>query len=75
MLLEQDAVLDRSGSPHVFLLEDGVARERAVLFREYDPRKLEILSGLDESESILVGPDLNRLTDGDPVPGILDATR
>ena len=75
MLLEQDAVLDRSGSPHVFLLEDGVARERAVLFREYDPSKIEILSGLSEGESILVGPDLNRLTDGDPVPGILDATR
>lgn len=75
MLLEQNAVLDRSSSPHVFLLEDGVARERAILFREYDLRKVEILSGLRGSESILVGPDLGRLTDGDRVPGILDATR
>ena len=75
MLLEQDALLDRSGSPYVFLLEDGIARARSVVLREYDPKKVEILSGLGENESILYGPDLIRLTDGDLIPGILDADR
>lgn len=75
MLLQQDAVLDRSGSPHVFLLDDGIARVRAVVLREYDPTNVEILSGLGENESILVGPDLIRLTDGDLIPDILNADR
>ncbi|MBT8111985.1 MAG: efflux RND transporter periplasmic adaptor subunit [Gammaproteobacteria bacterium] len=75
MLLEQDAILDRSGDPYVFLLEDGIAQARPVVLREYDPRKVEILSGLGEHESILVGPDLIRLTDGDLIPSIHDADR
>ena len=75
MLLEQDAVLDRSGSPYVFLLEDGIARAQSVDLREYDPKIVEVLSGLGENESILIGPDLIQLTDGDLIPGILDADR
>jgi len=74
-LLARDAVLDRSGSPHVFLLEDGVARMQAITLRQYDATSVEILSGLDVGASILSGPDLIRLTDGDLIPGIADATR
>jgi len=75
MLLPQDVVLDRSDSPHVFLLEDGIARARSVVLRDFDPIKVEILSGLGANEFVLVGPDLIRLTDGDLLPGVNDATR
>lgn len=75
MLLAQNAILDRSGSPHVFSLEDGVARMQAVVLREYDGTSVEIVSGLDESATVLIGPDLVRLSDGDLIPGVLDAAR
>jgi len=75
MLLVQDAVLERSGSPHVFLLVDGVAHKQPVVLRHHDASEVEILSGLDGNESILFGPDLNRLRDGDLIPDIVDAAR
>ena len=75
MLLAQEAVLDRSGTPHVFLLDDGAALKQAVVLRDYDARSVEILSGLDESAVVLFGPDLNRLSDGDPIPDTIDAAR
>ena len=75
MLLDQEAVLDRSGSPYVFLLEDGIARKQAIVLREYDPTSVEIVSGLDENVSVITGPDLERLADGDPIPDSIDAAR
>lgn len=74
-LLARDAVLDRSGNPHVFLIEDGVARMHPIAVRQYDATSVEIVSGIDASVSVLIGPDLIRLTDGDLIPGIADATR
>jgi len=75
MLLRQDSVLDRSGGPHVFALEEGVARKRAIALREFDAVSVEIVSGLDDSALILIGPDLIRLQDGDLISGVPDATR
>ena len=75
MLLGQDAVLDRSGNPRVFLLKDGIANSQAIVLREYDATNVEIVSGLDENASILIGPDLVRLADGDLIQGISDAAR
>ena len=75
MLLAQEAVLDRSGTPHVFLFGDGTARRKAIVLRDYDATSVEILSGLDETAVVLVGPDLARLSDGDPLPDPLDAAR
>jgi hypothetical protein len=74
-LLARDAVLDRSGNPHVLLLEDGVARMQPITVRQYNATSVEIVSGIDAGVSILIGPDLIRLTDGDLIPGIADATR
>ncbi|RLA29348.1 MAG: hypothetical protein DRR11_15425 [Gammaproteobacteria bacterium] len=75
MLLGQDAVLDRSGNPHVFVLKNGIARIQPIVLREYDAANVEIVSGLDENASILIGPDLIRLAEGDLIPGIADAAR
>ena len=75
MLLNKEAVLDRSGSPYVFLLEDGIARKQAIVLREYDSNSVEIVSGLDPKASVITGPDLERLADGDPIPDSIDAAR
>ena len=75
MLLTQNAILDRAGSPHVFLLEDGAARMQSVVLREYDATSVEIVSGLDENATVLIGPDLVRLADGDRITGVPDAAR
>ena len=69
MLLRQDAILDRSGNPHVFLGVNGVARAQPVVTRDYDATHMEIVSGLDEDAAVLIGPDLVRLADGDLIPG------
>ena len=75
ILIAREAVLDPSGSPHVFVTENGVARMQHVVLRQYDATSVEVVSGLDDNASILIGPDLIRLTDGDLIPGIADATR
>jgi RND family efflux transporter MFP subunit len=73
LLLNQDAVLDRSGNPHVFVLDDGLARLRPVVLRDHDALKVEIVSGLSADDRVLTGPDLVRLLDRDAVPGDIDA--
>lgn len=75
LLLGPEAVLERSDSPHVYLLENGIARKQSIVLREHDATRVEIVSGLDENASVLIGPDLTRLADGDPVPDTIDASR
>ena len=75
MLLDQQAILDRSDSPHVFLLEDGRARRQSIVLREYDGTHAEIVSGLAPDASIIVGPDLIRLVDGDPIRDSINVDR
>ena len=75
MLLNQETVLDRLSNPHVFLLDAGVAGLQPVVLREFDTASVEIVSGLDEDDYVLMGPDLIRLVDGDPVPDNIDADR
>ncbi len=75
LLLEQIAIVDRSGTPHVFLLDGGAAKKQPVVLREYDPTTVEIVSGLSDSDLVLAGPDVLRLADGDLIPGMNDANR
>ena len=75
MLLDQRAILDRADSPHVFLLEGGKARRQSIVLREYDGTYVEIVSGLAPDASIIVGPDLVRLVDGDPIRGSINVDR
>jgi RND family efflux transporter MFP subunit len=67
MLLRQDAILDRSGSPHVFVIDKGIARKRSPVLREFNATSVEIVSGLDKNELVLIGPDLVRLEEGDQI--------
>jgi RND family efflux transporter MFP subunit len=73
MLLNHEAVLERASNPHVFVLDEGVARLQPVELRDFDASKLEIVLGLGEEDKVIVGPDLIRLVDGDPVPGAINA--
>jgi len=49
----------------VFVVREGVARERVVALGEQSDRKVEIKSGLTGKELLVLRPD--RLHDGDPV--------
>jgi RND family efflux transporter MFP subunit len=75
MLLAQSAVLDRSGNPHVFLYENGVAHMRSIVLRDHDATMVEVVSGLEENAPILIGPDLAQLADGDLISDTPDAAR
>ena len=74
-LLNHEAVLDRLNSPHVFLVDDGVAQLREIVLRDFDVTSVEIISGLEEDDYVLMGPDLLRLIDGTPLPEDIDAHR
>ena len=67
LVVERRAVLGTNGSRHVFVSIDGVASRRAVEVRDLDAARLEVLSGLDAGDQVLVGPSLPRLLDGTPV--------
>jgi RND family efflux transporter MFP subunit len=75
MLLRQDAILDRSGSPHVFVLDAGVASRRVLILREFNATSVEIVSGLDANDQVLIGPDLVRLEEGDQIRDVPDVAR
>jgi HlyD family secretion protein len=55
--------------PIVFVVEAGVARARPVETGLSDERRIEVLSGVDPDDHVVVGPfrALDELRDGDPV--------
>jgi HlyD family secretion protein len=62
----------------VFVVEDGIARARPVDVGQSDERRVEILSGLEPSDLVVVGPfrALDELRDGFPVKTAeIDRTR
>ncbi len=67
LLLPRRAVAGPSNAPYVYLLSDGVARRRSVTLREHDAEFIEVLSGLDPDDPVLIGPNLPRLRDGSAV--------
>lgn len=75
LLLDQAAVLDRAANPYVFVIEDGEARRQAVVWRDYNATRVEIVSGLDPTDEVLTGPDLARLVEGRRIADLNDAAR
>jgi len=67
LLLPRRAVAGPSNAPYVYLLSDGVARRRSITLREHDAEFIEVLSGLDPDDPVLIGPNLPRLRDGSAV--------
>lgn len=60
------AVVERSGIPGVFVLEQGRARFRMVRLGRRDGGRVEVLSGLTGAEVLVTG-DLTAVRDGSPI--------
>lgn len=65
--LSRGAVLGVEGARYVFLEEGGVASRRAIKAQDLDATQFEVLDGLSAGEHVLIGPDLQRLSQGAPV--------
>jgi RND family efflux transporter MFP subunit len=66
LLLTAAAVVFEKGKPSVFLAENGKARKKSIQTGFEDGSKVEILSGLQEGQPVLV-PGKTPLLDGQPV--------
>ena len=66
-VIDRGAVLGVEGSRFVFVEEDGTANRRAIVARDLDAMRLEVLDGLSAGEYVLSGPNLRRLSPGTPV--------
>jgi len=63
LIAARQAVLG-SASHHVFVNQDGIARKVNVTIRELDTERVEITSGLQPGQSLLLGNNLTRIQDG-----------
>jgi RND family efflux transporter MFP subunit len=66
LLVPQDAVLKRGQMEMVFVARDGMASLRLVKTGKVLDTHVELLSGIEEGEQVIVGTGL-KLTDGQPV--------
>ena len=56
LVLPRVALQGSSASPHVFIVEGNSARRVSVSVRDIDAVRVEILSGVSESDTIIIGP-------------------
>lgn len=69
-LVSDDAILRRGQLTGVFVIDHGRARLRWISLGPADGRFVEVLSGLEAGEQVVVGPQVRRLSDGQAVaPG------
>ncbi|MFQ5353037.1 MAG: efflux RND transporter periplasmic adaptor subunit, partial [Candidatus Binatia bacterium] len=66
IVIPEEAVLPRAGRSWVYVVEDGVARSREVTVGARLPERIEIISGLQAGEQLVVAGQ-HRLQDGDRV--------
>ncbi|HUU41734.1 MAG TPA: efflux RND transporter periplasmic adaptor subunit [Desulfatiglandales bacterium] len=66
LLLSKDSLLEKNGSPKVFVHDNGKALVREVALGLEGDRYVEVLSGLKEGEEVIVAGQYN-LKDGIPV--------
>lgn len=57
LLIEEGAVFDYQGKPHVFVVENGRAKLREIEKGLESDEKVEVLKGLGEGEEIILSPD------------------
>ncbi len=67
VVLERAALLGGESARYVFVEEQGEAVRRAVVVRELDATRVEVVSGLAPGARALVGPKLNTISEGDIV--------
>jgi RND family efflux transporter MFP subunit len=67
LALQRSALLGAADARFVYVPEEGRARRRAVEVRDLDAARVEVVSGLEAGERVLVGQDVVRLAEGSPV--------
>lgn len=67
LVVERNAVLGTDGARYVFVEENGRAVQRSVQIRELDALRLEVVAGLDASDRVLTGVNLERVAEGTSV--------
>ena len=73
LVIPEQAILYSSGNTSVFVVEEGHAKRRRVEIGERLPPGVEILSGLDEGATVIVGGQ-HRLSDGAAVEIVTPTT-
>jgi cobalt-zinc-cadmium efflux system membrane fusion protein len=63
LLIPREAVVAADGGSKVFVLENGVARERKIETGKSDDKNIAVLSGLKQDEEVMI-KGLNSLKDG-----------
>jgi len=66
VVIPKDALVDREGRSIVYVVSDGVARERQVEIGLTDRTRAEVISGLEAGDAVVV-VGAQGLADGDPV--------
>jgi membrane fusion protein (multidrug efflux system) len=66
LLVPEAAIVSREGENFVFLVEDGKALRRSVELGEREPGRVQVVSGLEEGQTVVVAGQ-QRLQDGAPV--------
>lgn len=66
-VIDRSAVLGLQNDRHVFVNDNGTAKRVTVTTRDLTLDILELVSGLDVGDEVLVGPNLGRLYDGAPI--------
>ncbi len=67
VVVERAAVLNRDGRAYLFTAVDGRARQVEVTIGATGSRLVEIRTGVEAGDAVIVGPVIDRLADGAPV--------
>ena len=70
MIVERAALLNRDGRAYLFTAEDGLARQIEVTVGATGSRLVEIRTGVEAGDAVIVGPVIDRLADGAPVQAV-----
>lgn len=63
LTLPKNMIRGLGGDRYVFVVESGRAKRRSVEIRELENDQVEILSGIEDSEIVIQGPNLNLIQD------------
>ena len=67
VIVERAALLNRDGRAYLFTTVDGRARQIEVTVGATGSRLVEIRTGVEAGDAVIVGPVIDRLADGAPV--------
>ncbi|HAC59523.1 efflux RND transporter periplasmic adaptor subunit [Parvibaculum sp.] len=67
LVMPRAALMGTEAQRHVFVNENGSAKRVPVTMRQIDATRVEVLSGLEEGDKVLFGPNAPLLLEGSPL--------